>query len=295
MKKTVRIISLVMAAAMFISLCACAKQSTDLVTTAYEGVENMSEIDIEALKNTTAPTTVAPTTNPDTGETETTTSIAQAPAPATKAEILQYYNLATAKVAAEKVAFAKTRSTVEKSYEAGVALKTFKGVVYKFMGIGADNVYSVNVAKNDENYDRYIKAATLTEEDITDASITKSGNDYVITIKIKAGSSSINGGEKYMLYAPIDKSGVGNGLNDKDYYDHKTAQNVYDAIDDVAAKANVVEKYENAVLTATIDSATGNIKNIKVVFDMSFDITNVLASEGHASGTTTAEFKDFKW
>lgn len=298
MKKTiVRLLALIMALTLVASLCACSGGDNKDVTTTAEQLTDTTDDTVastDAAPAVTDETATAPADETTTAV-ETTTAAAVLPLPTSTAEILNYYNTATAKAANTKVAFSKTRSTTEGSYDAGVVLKTFKSLVYQFIGIGADNVYTKDVAKNDENYSRYLKASTLTEGDIKEASVKQSGTDYIITIKVKDGGSTITDGKNFKNNSPLDKSGIGVGLNDKDYYDHKTAENVYDAIDEVGSEATIIEKYSGAVITATVDSATGNLKSMNVKFDISFDISKVLGSGGTATGTTTVEYKSFKW
>lgn len=293
-KAIVRLLALAIALTLVASLCACSGGKQDVTTTA----EQLTEETTLAQETTVTAADVGDETETTAaGETSAAdeTTAAALPMPTTEEEILTYYNTATANAANAKVAFSKTRSTTEGSYDAGVVLKTFKGLVYQFIGIGADNVYTKDVARNDENYSRYLKASTLTKSDIKEASIKQSGADYIITIKVKDGGSSITDGKNFKNNSPLDKSGIGVGMNDKDYYDHKTAENVYDAIDEVGSEATIVEKYSGAVITATVDSATGNLKGMTVKYDISFDISKVLGSGGTATGTTTVEYKSFKW
>ena len=295
--KITRAIALALAALMAASFAACGKTETPETTAPAETVEAT----VTQAAETTAQTAQSETdvseeaTAQESTAAETTTEAQELEAPADKAEVLKLYNDATEKVASRKVAFSKKRETKEGVYEAGVALKTFKSIVYKFMGIGAENAYVKDVPKNDGSYDHYFQKSTLTEADITDATCTKNADGgFDLVIKVKSGSSSINGGSNEKLNAPLDKSAISAGRDDKGYWDHKTAQNVYDAIDDVASGAVIDESYSNAVIKATVDK-NGNLTKMDVTFDITFDISKVYGSSGHATGTTTVSFSNFKW
>lgn len=304
--KLFRLLALTVAAIMLFSLAACSG-STDETTTAAE-TEALTEVVSEqesASQDSSAQTEAAvseplspeaavsePLSTEAAGE---TTTAAKKELPKTTEEILALYNASSAALVKNKVAFSKTRETKEGTYDAGIALRTFKGLVYQFMGIGSDNIYTKDVAKNDDSYEKYAKASTLGIGDIKSATVKESGTNYIVTINIKDGSSSVTEGGSIKINAPLDKSGISAGKDDKDYYDHKTAQNVYDAIDDVASGATIVEKYSNAVLVATIDSATGNIIGITVTFDIEYSLDHVMGSSGNATGTSTVIFKNFKW
>ncbi len=258
--------------------------TTEALVTEEATTETTTETTTEA---TTAATTTATTT-------ETTTK-EEKKAPTDKAEILKIYNDATAKVMSKKVAFSKRRETKEGTFDAGLILKGFKDVVYKFMGIGASNVYTQSVAKNDGSYDHYFKKSTLTTGDINDATCKlNSDGSYDITIKVKNGNSYTAGGSNEKYYAPLDKSGISAGQGDKGYWDHKTAQNMYAALQEVAKDAVVDEKYSNATVKATIDK-DGNLTKLDVSFDIDVNIDKVYGQKGHATGSSVVNFSGFKW
>lgn len=283
-------------------------------TTAAAGVDDTTaeaapvDATTEEAAVTEAPATEAPATEAETTEapTETTTAptTTEAPtettteakkAPTDKAEILKLYNEATEKVMSKKVAFSKRRETKEGTFDAGLILKGFKDVVYKFMGIGASNVYTQSVAKNDGSYDHYFKKSTLTTGDINDATCKlNSDGSYDVTIKIKNGNSYTAGGSNEQYYAPLDKCGISAGKGDKGYWDHKTAQNMYAALSEVAKDAVVDEKYSNATVKATIDK-DGNLTKLDVSFDIDVNIEKVYGQKGHATGSSVVNFSGFKW
>lgn len=272
-------------------------------------VADVSEEDAAAADAGAADTGAADTGAADTGSSSGsssgttskggTTGSSASSMPKTPAEIISYYNTATAKAAKAAVPFQKDRTTIEKKYEAGVALKAFKSLVYQFMGVGDANKFSKTVTAEDkDSYHKYFQASKLTTADVTNATCKQSGDNYLITINIKDGASSVKGGQVVNSNnAPLDRSGLACGDDDKDYWDHKPAQNIIAAIDDVpgAAKGDISERYSNAVINVVINSKTGNIVSLTAKFDFHMDLANVMGSSGVAEATSTVNMKDFKW
>lgn len=212
-------------------------------------------------------------------------------------QIVSYYNTATAKVASKKAPFSKTRTTTEKSYDAGAVLKTFKSLVYKFMGVGDDNKFTKSVTSADaESYQKYFQASKLTANDIKSATCTKSGNNYTITLKLKDGSSSVSGGKVVSSNnSALDRSGLACGEKDKDYWDHKTAENVNSAIQDIATSANINESYSNATIVAVVNASNGNLVSLKASFDFKFEISKIMGSSANAQASTVVNMTGFKF
>ena len=224
------------------------------------------------------------------------TTAASSGIPTGVAQIVSYYNTATAKVAAKKAPFSKSRTTVEKTYEAGLPLKASKGLVNKFMGVGDDNKFTKSVTSADaDSYHKYFQASKLTASDVTNATCTKSGNNYTITLNIKNGSSSVKNGKVVSSNnSPLDRSGLACGDKDKDYWDHKTAENVMSAISDVAGSANISESYSNAVITAVVNASTGNLVSLTAKFDFKFELSNIMGSSGKSTASSTISMTGFK-
>ena len=224
------------------------------------------------------------------------TTAASSGIPTGVAQIVSYYNTATAKVAAKKAPFSKSRTTVEKTYEAGLPLKASKGLVNKFMGVGDDNKFTKSVTSADaDSYHKYFQASKLTASDVTNATCTKSGNNYTITLNIKNGSSSVKNGKVVSSNnSPLDRSGLACGDKDKDYWDHKTAENVMSAISDVAGSANISESYSNAVITAVVNASTGNLVSLTAKFDFKFELSNIMGSSGKSTASSTVSMTGFK-
>lgn len=228
--------------------------------------------------------------------TKVNSSSASSSVPTGISQIVTYYNTATAKVANKKAPFSKTRTTTEKSYDAGIALKTFKSVVYKFMGVGSDNKYTKSVTSADaDSYQKYFQASKLTANDVKSATCAKSGSNYTITIKLKDGSSSVSGGKVVSSNnSPLDRSGLACGEKDKDYWDHKTAENVNSAIQDIATSANINESYSNATIVAVVNASNGNLVSLKVSFDFKFELSKVMGSSANAQASTVVNMTGFK-
>jgi len=233
------------------------------------------------------------------GSTATTKAAAGNKAPTTVADIVAKYNAATAAAFNKKAPFTKSRTTVEKAYDAGVALNASKSLVYQFMGIGDDNKFSKTVTAEDkDSYQKYLQASKLTASDVTKATCTQSGSNYTLTLYIKSGSSSVKEGQVVSSNnSPLDRSGLACGDNDKDYWDHKTAENVMSAIDEVpgCTKANISESYSNAVITAVVNASTGNLVSLKASFTFNFELSSVMGSKGTAQAQTTVSMTGFKF
>lgn len=129
--------------------------------------------------------------------------------------------------------------------------------------------------------------------DVTAASCKQSGSNYIITINIKNGNSYATKGTA-TCNASLDKSGICVGDKDKGYYDHKRASCIYDAIDEVYGGAKVTESYSGAVVTATIDAATGHFVKLDVKFDITVNI-DIGIGKPTATGTSYVSYSSFKY
>lgn len=214
--------------------------------------------------------------------------------PTTTAAILSYYNNATAKVVSTKAGYSKTRVVDNEKIEANLIFKQFKSLIYQFMGIGADNKYTENVAKGKWGENPYFLASKLSASDVTGAKCVKSGSDYVITINVKNGSSAANKSKPTTpANAPLDRTGICVGTEDKARFDHKTASVIYDAIQGTFKNADVKESYNNAVVKATINASTGNISSLTVTWNM--NVTIDIGGAASASGISHVTFSNFKY
>lgn len=302
-----KILALLLAAALLFSFAACGKDDTTADTTTTTAADDVAEDTTAAIVEDDTTAAIADdTTAPAEGETEaapvegeSTTaaeeSTVPAAAPATAEEIVKYYNDAVNKAYAAKVGFNKERYTDNEALNAGFLLKTFGDLIYSFMGIGAENKYTMDVTKGQWESDvphHYLRKSTLSTSDITNATCTESNGKYTIKLAVKPGNSKASKNESYNN-SPIDKCGICVGDLDKSYFDHKTAPVIYAAVGQVLSSAVIEESYDNATVVAVIDAATGNLVSLTVEYDISVVIE--AAGGGNATGTTHIFYKNFKY
>lgn len=217
-------------------------------------------------------------------------------APKTVAEITDYYNNAVAKAVKAKVGFAKNRKTDNEKMDGSIGLQAMKSLVYQFMGIGADNEYNETVTKGKWGDVAFLYNSKLTAADVTSATCTQSGANYVITLKLKNGSSAANqSNPTTAANTSLDKCGICVGTEDKGYFDHKTSSVIYDAIAGTYAGADVKESYSNATVKATINASTGNIVSLVVEWNQSVTLSKLLGMSATATGISHVTYKDFKY
>lgn len=307
-----KILALILALAMLLSFAACSDDSTDDVTTTTAaedvtdeavdaGSEEVSDEATDAVDASSEDVSSEDTSSEDasseesTVEGETTTAAEPAAKPETAAEIVAYYNNAVNKAYNARVGFNKERYTDNETLNAGFLLKTFGDLIYSFMGIGAENKYTMDVTKGDWTDDvphHYLRKSTLTTSDITKASCTEKNGKYTIVLNVKPGSSKASKTEK-INNSPIDKCGICVGDADKSYFDHKTAPVIYSAIGEVLSSAVIEESYSNAKIVAVIDAATGNLVSLTVEYNI--DVVIDAAGGGNATGTTHIFYRNFKY
>lgn len=304
-----KILALLLAAVLVFSFAACGKKDTTEETTTTTEAMDVTEAPVnaetqapgEAVSDPTAPVSDDASTPdasaPDASTTEGTTAAPKIEkAPETKAEIIAVYNNAVNSAFDAKAGFYKERMTDNEKLDAGVALKAFKSLVYKFMGVGEENKYTETVTKGKWDSDakrHYLRKSTLTEADVTNATCTANGNQYTIVLNVKGGNSKGSESQKF-TNAPIDKCGICVGKEDKGYYDHKTGEVIYDAIEGTYAGAVIEESYKNAKVTAVVDGATGHLVKLTVEFDIAVAI-DISIGSGTATATTHIFYKDFKY
>lgn len=302
-----KLLALLLAAAMLLSFAACGEKTPDPVT------DESTTLADETLDANATEAPSADATESATGETEPASAedatgeaaseessseaeeTTQAVLPVTVDEIISYYNTAVNKAVAAKVGFNKVRYVDNEQLNAGFLLKTFGDVLYKFMGIGAENKYTMDVTKGQWESDlphQYLRKSTLSAADVTNATCTANGTQYTIVMDVKGGKSYADKNSKSNS-SPIDKCGICVGDADKSYYDHKTAIVIYDAIDDVLGGAKISESYKNAKVKAVIDSTTGQLVSLTVEYDISVVID--AAGGGNATGSSHVIYKNFKY
>lgn len=293
-----KLIALLLAVAMLLSFAACGEKTPDPVETTAAEETTIAD---EAADATTAaeeevsaeePASEEATTVEETSAAEEETTAAM---PTEEKDIIEYYNTAINKAVDAKVGFNKIRYVDNEKLNAGILLKTFGDVMYKFMGIGAENKYTMDVTKGQWESDlphQYLRKSTLSDSDVTKATCTADGDKYTIVLNVKGGSSYADKKSK-SNNSPIDKCGICVGDGDKSYFDHKTAIVIYDAIDDVLGGAKVSESYDNATVKAVIDSTTGNLVSLTVEYNIDVEID--VAGGGNATGSAHVLYKNFKY
>lgn len=309
-----KILALILAASMLFAFAACGEDTTadeTTTTTAAEettlstdtltdSVEQTEAVPADATTAVVDPSATEAASTSDTTAAETTAAGTTAPAvaaPATTAEIITLYNNAVNSAYNAKAGFEKERFADNENLETSGALGALKSLVYQFMGIGAENKYSETVTKGNWDSDAkkyYLRKSTLTAADVTGATCTEKNGQYTVVLNVKGGSSKGSETEKY-TNAPIDKCGICVGNEDKGYFDHKTGPVIYDAIAGTYASAVIEEKYSNAKVTAVIDSATGNLVNLTVEYDIACTMDVGIVGSGEATGSAHIIYKNFKY
>ena len=146
MKKLVALL-LVLAMAFAFAACGGNKDNGE-TTTAASDETTAADIDVTAASEDANATVAPDASEPASDATaateestapETTANVAELVAPTATADILNIYNNAVNSAYNARAGFKKTRSTDNEVLDAGVALKAFKSLVYKFIGIGAEN------------------------------------------------------------------------------------------------------------------------------------------------------------
>ncbi|MBP9987885.1 MAG: hypothetical protein KBT46_00135, partial [Ruminococcus sp.] len=235
------------------------------------------------------------------GDSNNTSGKSGSNAPSSTADILNFYNNATAKANQAKVGFNKQRYADNASMPSLGIFSTFKDKIEGFIGLGS-NKYNENIAKGnwakDNGTDKpfnFLDASKLTAGDVTSAKCVASGNTYTITLKLKNGSSSASkDNPTTQPNSALDKCGICTGVRDHDNYDHKTATIIYAAIKDVPAVNNVKvkESYSNATVTAVINASTGQFTSLSVDWSLRLNLSIV---DGDATGNMHVKYSNFKY
>ncbi len=211
-------------------------------------------------------------------------------------ETLNYYNSVIDKAVKAKVGYDKSRVTDNAQMEGSAGLEAMKSLVYQFMGIGEENKYTAKVEKGKWGDEALLNASKLTASDVTSATCKVAGDNYVITLKLKNGSSSAN--KSNPTTAPttaLDKSGICVGDRDRSEYDHKTGSVIYSAIGGTFAGAEVKESYSNATVTATVNAKTGNIVSLVVEWNQTVTLSKLLGMAADATGVSHVKYENFKY
>lgn len=192
--------------------------------------------------------------------------------PSTAADIAAYYNAAVNKAVNSKAGFSKKRTTTLSNLNGGALLKMpiVIETVNDFLGVGTQS------SSNAKGKVGEISKASLTANDISSPTCKQSGDNYVITMTLKNGTSKANASSKSDSTA-LGRTGLYSGVGDKKAFDYKNAGNIYTGINnaDGASVESVVENNKNIKITATINSKTGNLVSLHVSYDWDVALTNI--------------------
>ena len=216
--------------------------------------------------------------------------------PSTAADIAAYYNAAVNKAVNSKAGFSKKRTTSLSNLQGGALLKMSIVVetVNDFLGVGTTEY------KNTKGKVGEISKASLTASDISSATCKQSGDNYVITMTLKNGTSKASASSKSDTTA-LGRTGLYSGTGDKTAFDYKNAANIHAGINnaDGASVETVTENNKNIKVTATVNSKTGNIVSLNVSYDWDVSMTNVkyVVTIKSAAGDakTSVEFTGFSF
>lgn len=192
--------------------------------------------------------------------------------PSTAADIAAYYNAAVNKAVNSKAGFSKKRVTSISNLNGGklMEMKIVVDTVNDFLGVGTINY------KNTKGKVGEISKASLSANDISSPTCKQSGNNYVITMTLKNGTSKASSAGKSDSTA-LARTGLYSGVGDKKAYDYKNAGNIFDGINnaDGASVESIVENSKNIKITATINSKTGNLVSLHISYDWDVALTKV--------------------
>ncbi len=224
------------------------------------------------------------------------TSSTASKVPSSTADIVAYYNAAVNKAVNSKAGFSKKRVTSLSNLEGGALLKMSIVVetVNDFLGVGTTEY------KNTKGKVGEISKASLTAADVSSATCKQSGDNYVITMTLKNGTSKASASSKSDTTA-LGRTGLYSGTGDKTAFDYKNAANIHAGINnaDGASVETVTENNKNIKVTATVNSKTGNIVSLNVSYDWDVSMTNVkyVVTIKSAAGDakTSVEFTGFSF
>ena len=192
--------------------------------------------------------------------------------PSTAADIAAYYNAAVNKAVNSKAGFSKKRVTSISNLNGGklMEMKIVVDTVNDFLGVGTTNY------KNTKGKVGEISKASLSANDISSPTCKQSGDNYVITMTLKNGTSKASSAGKSDSTA-LARTGLYSGVGDKKAYDYKNAGNIFAGLNNADGDSveSVVENNKNIKLTATINSQTGNLVSLHTSYDCDVALTKV--------------------
>lgn len=253
------------------------------------GTQVYTETAVQQTASATAPavlTTAAPVTETPAPQGETlpgeSAAAQEAPSvPGTTAEVLNAFNAATLK--AQSAGFVKTKTSTLNNYDIqGESLDTLKKLASSAFDSIAKECISGTLNCGTESFTatpgtgaQYLTASSLSEFDVKSAAAVPNGGSYTVTINVNdsvnpgTGSTAIEKLTKdFLTIADLQVYGPDNNL---------TVGKV---------DANII----NAVVTAVIDTATGNLTSMKLDYVYSGSLSEcsyklAIKSFGGLSGT----------
>ncbi len=216
--------------------------------------------------------TAAPSSSSSSPTAKPSSSSTASKIPSSKADIAAYYNAAVNKAVNQKAGFSKKRVTSLSNLDGGALLKMDIVVneVNKFLGVGTTEY------KNTKGKVGEIGKASLTANDLTAATCKQSGDNYVISLTLKNGSSKADGSGASDTNA-INRIGLYCGSGDKIAFDYKSASNIHTGINNIdnGSVEAVSETNSNIKVTATVNAKTGNLVSLNISYDWHVDMTKV--------------------
>lgn len=294
-KNLTKLLALMMALALVFSLAACGGDPAEEESTGPSNAV-VGESDTDAVvpdESNTDPSNTDPSAEGSSetaapGESEKDTQAANEPStakPSTgsgtstgtdmtkadKATLIKYFNDATTKVSkGTKTVTTKVNEVDAGSIGslAGMLGLDINGLVGGFLGAGTQNYNNSTIQKS-----------TLGSGDVKSASCTKSGNNYVVTLKVNGCKNP--------------ETTANNALT-KFTKDFKGPNDVVKALQNEGASATVSANYDPITITATIDAASGKL--VKAVYalhytaqldNIQYSIIKGLSGNGNADTTIT--------
>ncbi len=219
-----------------------------------------------------------------------------APAPSTKEEIVAAYNNAVNKVVDEKAGYTKSRNTVVKEMNGGDLMSLAEGVVKDFLGDGITNY------TNTKGTSKYFLNASLTADNVTDATCQLSDGNYIITLNLKDGQSTATKSSSRDTSA-LAKSGLFTGNVANSDYDYLSSASIYSAATSASSSLkieSIKSKNTNVKIVAAIDAATGKLVTLTIDYDWTVEMSNVKyivvsVSKADGKAQTSVALSNFQW
>lgn len=219
-----------------------------------------------------------------------------AKAPSTKQEIISYYNNVISKAYSGKVGLHKERYTDNVKMDAPPIADFY---VKKFMSIGEK--YRFNETYEKGKWPKYepMNAGRLTVNDVVNATCKESGANYNIVISIR--DSSTKASETSTAKKPndpIDKCGISVGTEDKNEYDHKSADVIYSAVKGTISDTKISENVNGIIINASVNASNGQLASLKIDWNVKVDMDftyKMVSFSANATGTTHITYSDFRY